>query len=934
MGNKIKFLLAFLIMPIFFSCTNLENGDTGKNSVLLEVNPGTISEANPAIVAAAKYSETVDPENNKFLVMFYVIGKDDYSDRSVYMWSDGGEGINSTDFMNTVEKDGYKFGYFEIYDGTTLAAGLKKDIADALSSETDVNIIVKNPGSNWNWQTPDIKMPVSSGFKHYLIISDPETKKKADIYGLSEIIEPTITGAVADSKNEIRILLSVKYGLSESGSSDFVLSDSDGNEILIIDTKNYEYKESSDKTHNYTDKIYMKISTSLDVSKTYFVKHSLFKPDSGIKVDLSLLSKDIAGNFVYQGNDLGVILNGSVAAFKTWAPVASDVKLILFKNSSSLAQPDKTIDMNLLGNGIWSIDDVDVSSYKYYKFRITNFGKTNDVCDIYAKSASPDSVAAQITNINSDANAIPEGYKNDISYGAKESYYNPFGNSGKETKTYMDAIIYEMHIRDWSRLEVSDSTGKFLDIANSSKIINHIKDLGVTHVQILPMFDYDKKVDDDSYNWGYNPYHYNVPEGRYVTKGYSDGTQAVKELREMIAAFHDAGIAVNMDVVYNHTSGTGVGSLYDMTVPFYYYRLKADGSYSNGSGCGNETDSSAPMFRKYMIDSLKHWMLNYHINGFRFDLMGLHETETMKEIYKELSAIDPNVMVYGEPWNGGESPVKNPAGKANINECADTTYSENGVACFNDDYRNAIKGSEYPDFASGLVSEYSKANQQMIEKGLTAKCFSAELGRSINYAECHDNLTVADKLALLMNGKKSAEKGNWIGVSSDEVKSDIIKFGRIDELKKRDELCAAFVFLAPGTAFINGGQEFLRSKNGDENSYISDDNTNEIKQSYIDEYSDVTAYYKALISFRKEYPLSFGSCKNPEARALTDGVVMYKGGDFIVYFNTTSKSYSISEENQISGNVVSFSSDGKFSISSETAKLDSIPGLTALIIKK
>lgn len=934
MGNKIKLLLGFLIMPIVFSCTNLGNNNTGKSSVLLDVTPGTISEVNPAIVAAAQYSESVDSENSKFLVLFYVNGKNDYSDRSIYMWPDDAYGYNATDVMKTVEQNGYKFGYFEIYDGTTLAAGLNNDVADALSSKTDVNIIVKIPGSAWTWQTPDIKMPISSGYKHFLIISDSTAKKEANIYGLSKIIEPTITSAIADSRNEIHVSLSVKYRLSESGSSNFVLSDSDGNEFTIIDTKNYEYKDSSDKTHNYTDKVYIKTSATLDTSKTYFVKHSSFKPDSGIKVDLSLLSKEIAGDFEYKENDLGVTLNGSSASFKTWVPVASDVKLILFKSSSSLSDPDKVENMTKQENGIWAISNVDVSSYKYYKFRITNFGKENDVCDIYAKSASPDSVASQITDINSDPNAIPTGYKNDISYGSKESYYNPFGNSGKETKHYMDAVIYEMHIRDWSRLAVTDSTGKFLDIANSSKIINHIKDLGVTHVQILPMFDYAQKVDDDSYNWGYNPYHYNVPEGRYVTKGYSDGTQAVREMREMIAAFHDAGIAVNMDVVYNHTSGTGSGSLYDMTVPYYYYRLNADGSYSNGSGCGNETDSSAPMFKKYMIDSLKHWMLNYHINGFRFDLMGLHETETMKEIYKELSAIDSNVMVYGEPWNGGTSPVKNPAGKANINECADTTYSENGVACFNDDYRNAIKGSEYPEFASGLVSEYSKANQQMIVKGLLSKCFSAELGRSINYVECHDNLTVADKLALLMNGKKSAEKGNWIGVSSDTEKSDIIKFGKINELKKRDELCAAFVFLAPGTAFINGGQEFLRSKNGDENSYISDDDTNEIKQSYIDEYSDVTAYYKALISLRKKYSSSFGSCENPEVLSLDNGVVMYKGGDFVVYFNTTSKNYSISEENQTSGYAVSFTSDGKFEISSETTKFVSVPSLTALIIKK
>ena len=198
-----------------------------------------------------------------------------------------------------------------------------------------------------------------------------------------------------------------------------------------------------------------------------------------------------------------------------------------------------------------------------------------------------------------------------------------------------------MHIRDWSRAIVSDSTGKFLEIAESAKIIGHLKDLGVTHVQILPMFDYAQVNSDSGYNWGYNPYHYNVPEGRYVTSGYKDGTQAVREMRQRISALHDAGIAVIMDVVYNHTNSTGENSLYDKTVPQYFYRVKADGSYSNGSGCGNEVATNHDMVRKYVIESLRHWMLDYHINGFRFDLMGLAEKETMKAVYDELYKIDP-----------------------------------------------------------------------------------------------------------------------------------------------------------------------------------------------------------------------------------------------------------------------------------------------------
>ena len=251
-----------------------------------------------------------------------------------------------------------------------------------------------------------------------------------------------------------------------------------------------------------------------------------------------------------------------------------------------------------------------------------------------------------------------------------------------------------MHIRDWAKAFSKDNDGKFTEITaelgDSGKFATHLKDLGITHVQILPMFEYAEKYSDKNYNWGYNPYHYNVPEGRYVDYDTNkNGNDAVFQLREMVQAFHDAGIAVIMDVVYNHTSGTHSGSLYDMTVPNYFYRQNETGGYSNGSGCGNETASNRFMYRKYMIDSLKHWMKDYHINGFRFDLMGIHESDTMKEIYEELYKIDNKVMVYGEPWAGGDTATDEGAEEA---VQSDTGL---GAGAFDDDFRNAIKGGEF-----------------------------------------------------------------------------------------------------------------------------------------------------------------------------------------------------------------------------------------------
>ena len=339
-----------------------------------------------------------------------------------------------------------------------------------------------------------------------------------------------------------------------------------------------------------------------------------------------------------------------------------------------LGEPSGTEEMTAdTKTGVWSYELSSIGSKKYYKYQIEVDGKILYVCDINAKVCAPDSIAAQIVDIN-DSSATPNGWGD---------YKNPFTGS-----TYNDAVIYEMHIRDWSRATVKDSTGKFKDFA-SDEVIKHLKDLGVTHVQILPMFDYAQVNADENYNWGYNPYHYNVPEGRYVDySSDKDGTAAVKQLREMIQKLHDNGISVIMDVVYNHTSGTTTGSLYDSTVPGYFYRLNADGSYINGSGCGNEVATNHAMVKKYVIDSLKHWMQDYHINGFRFDLMGCLESETMKEIYDELYKIDPKVMVYGEPWTGGTSGVEKGA------SAAVSGSSDNGVGAFDDDFRDAIKGAE------------------------------------------------------------------------------------------------------------------------------------------------------------------------------------------------------------------------------------------------
>ena len=653
--------------------------------------------------------------------------------------------------------------------------------------------------------------------------------------------------------------------------------------------------------------------------------------------------------WTYDGNDLGVTFEGTKAKFKMWAPLASKVSLLLYDDVADVGNfKATTVAANACGSteetelkgtpavdailmtknnatGVWSYELTDYSAYKYYKYEIVNNGTTYYVCDIHAKAASPDSIAAQLVDINAGTD-----------YGTKENYVNPFGNSGETQKSYADAVIYEMHIRDWAK--AFDGEGKFIELAESEKFIAHLKEMGITHVQVVPMFDYAQVNSDKNYNWGYNPYHYNVPEGRYV-KNMKDGMDAVNQLRQFIKALHDAGIAINMDVVYNHTAGTQGGSLYDSTVPEYFYRL-VNGSYNNGSGCGNETASNHKMFKKYMIESLKHWMLDYHINGFRFDLMAIHEEDVMKEVYDELYKIDPNVMVYGEPWDGGGTKA-NPATTAAVK--SDTNPM--GAGAFDDDFRNAIKGGEFGGFGHGQVQ--GTFEDAKIVAGLQgSNCTRNETGNSalsIHYVECHDNYTLFDKLAMSYLNKTTFAGDLFAAIGADGLKA----------VKAQNTLSAAYVFLSQGTPFINGGQEFLRTKKGDHNSYQSDDTINGIDLSFKKKYSDVVSVYKGLIALRKDFS-AFRYAKTAKAETVSEGVTKYDvtadDGNFTVLFNATEKPASVSA---ITGKVVNVNggvklsgsyfglgfndasaSAKKYTIADTETKVSTVPAKSFVILKK
>ena len=897
MKRIINLIFTLIVSMLFvFSCADPTTDDKDNNksnsggSNEEKVAPGTIEptpeEAKIVIAAREKLAPT-----DEDAVLFYYRPDGNYEYWNLWVWADGADGI-AVHFADPIDVDGKKVAYVNFNNNSEVSSA----ISDILNSNGKVNFIVRKSTPDAEWKAkdpgPDQSWQLSYG-RYFAVISGSSNVWVADANA-----KPQITSATMISQLEMKLTLSCKYAIKATPSDNgFKVKADDGSEIKIENMRNFTYrtsdKEKDLKNKNYTTAFWVKLAGPVDLDKTWKVSHSSFIPDVGLDIGLNEVYSVVAAETEAVNETLGAIYTPAKTTFKVWAPLASDVNLLIYddwkdakkdgeKHNVILTEEEAaaattanngvrtqmTLDKT---TGVWSAEVAEDLKGKYYTYEINNGGDTNRICDIYANAAAPDSVAGQIVDLATDTAAQPTGWE--------AEYTNPF------TGSYTDAVIYEMHVRDWSKAYGGD--GKFIELANSAEFIAHLKDLGITHVQILPAFDYAEKNEDPNYNWGYNPYQYNVPEGRYVVDHDTDGRKAVKDFRELILALHNAGIAVNMDVVYNHTNGTGEGSLFDMTVPGYYYRL-SNGAYSNGSGCGNETASNTAMFKKYIIESLKHWMNDYHVNGFRFDLMGLHEIETMKEIYAALKEIDSNVMVYGEPWNGGTAAVKNGITSASKNKIDEM----DGVGMFNDNIRNAIKGAEFGGFQHGFVQgKYEdKDNKDLIAEVIEGLKGSPSLtkfpGRSLNYVECHDNYTLFDKLAMsyLEIEERDSSKGNLL--------ADLIAANGLNAVKAQNKMCAAIIFLAQGTPFINGGQEFMRTKNGDHNSYKSSDDVNAIDMSFVETNKDVYNVYKGLIALRKANPKSFGANAASATKA-ADGVVKYTAGDFMVYFNSAKAAFDI-----------------------------------------
>lgn len=542
----------------------------------------------------------------------------------------------------------------------------------------------------------------------------------------------------------------------------------------------------------------------------------------------------------YDGRDLGAVYGKAYTSFKVWAPTAAGVQLNLYHTGS-----DQEKDAGLAGRcsmekgakGVWNCKVEGDLAGVYYTFTIEANGGVHETADIYAKAAGVNGSRSMVVDLSS---ANPMGWEQD-------AYRGGYGER---------PVIYELHIKDFSndihsgirkeyRGKYMAFTEKGTQLAGKSggympTGIDYLKNLGITHVHLLPSYDYgsvDESGDlDNQFNWGYDPVNYNVPEGSYSVNPY-DGAIRIREFKEMVKALHEAGLAVVMDVVYNHTYSAD--SWFQSTVPYYYYRINGKGQLSNGSLCGNDTASERRMFRKYMIDSVCYWAAEYHIDGFRFDLMGLHDVDTMNEIRNALDQLPGGnqILMYGEPWRGSESSMKKgsiPALKEQIDQL------DERISIFCDSTRDCIKGSVFYAEKAGFVNG-KEGLEEDISSCVLAWCTKRGKfhprgpGQIISYVSAHDNYTLWDKLVYTAKAKP------W----------DFLE--KNPEVLQQNKMAAAIYFTCLGTPFFQAGEEGARTKRGIGDSYASLAEINQLDWARIYEYEELTAFYKGLIEIRKHF---------------------------------------------------------------------------------
>lgn len=552
--------------------------------------------------------------------------------------------------------------------------------------------------------------------------------------------------------------------------------------------------------------------------------------------------------FTYEGDDLGPVYSDDSTTFKVWAPTAQDVNLVLYDDHKS--SEGQTFEMSFESEGVWSATVEGDLHNQLYVYAVKHQNTYEDVVDPYAKGVSVNGLRSAVIDLD---RTNPDDW--DDAY--KTNFTNP-----------VDAIMYEIHVRDLSMHGESniENKGLFLgftelntETSNGfSTGLSYIKDLGITHIQFMPIYDYgsvNEAKDDYDFNWGYDPVNYNALEGSYASDPFTPDVR-INEFKQVVQTIHDQDLKVTMDVVYNHVYSLNAMA-FEKLVPGYYFRKEDTGSYANGSGCGNETASERPMVRKFMVESVTYLADEYNLDGFRFDLMGLHDVETMNQVRAALDEIDPSITIIGEGWNMGNVLASDL--KANQNQA----HLMPGIAHFNDTIRDGLKGSVFDQLDQGFVNG---------KTGMSGVVYSGVLGgiqyneystwgdiepsQSVTYVEAHDNNTLFDKLNL------SNPEDNF------------------ETITKMHLLADSIVLTSQGVSFIHAGQEFMRTKFGDENSYKSSDIINRLDWTRREKNDHIVQYFKGLIELRKTHD----AFRMPTKEMITEQLITLQASDNVIAY--------------------------------------------------
>lgn len=702
-------------------------------------------------------------------------------DWNLWLW---GENANGTSYQFTGEDEFGKYAKIKI-DGDYNRVGFI----------VRTNEWEKDGGDRWIENIKD-------GRAEVWILSGDEK-----VYNSKPSSDLSIQKATIDSFHEITVTTNVPFHIKEKKI-----------EIEGIKIKNITPYDIN--SGDITNKVKIITEQKIDLKQTYKVKIENLA-DTNTEIGKVIRSEEFDNLFYYGGNDLGNTYTPQHTKFRLWAPTASEAKLVTYKKWSDKIGAE--INMQQGEKGTWTSELKGNQTGLFYTYKVKIGDKWTEAVDPYVRAASVNGDKGAVVNLEE---TNPKKWK---------------ANKKPKFKNPEDAIIYELHVRDLSIQPESGikQKGKYLGVTEKGTKgpegvktgLDHIKDLGVTHVQFLPIFDYasvnEETLNEPQYNWGYDPKNFNVPEGSYSTNPY-EPTVRITELKQMVQTLHDNNLRVVMDVVYNHMYNAAESNFHKL-VPGYYYRYNEDGTFANGTGVGNDTASERKMMRKFMIDSVTYWAKEYNLDGFRFDLMGIHDYETMNEIRKAVNQIDPSIILHGEGWD-----LNTPLA-AELKANQKNAEKMKGIAHFNDNIRDGLKGSVFEEKENGFIN--GKENMEdRIKKGITAgidydtnSSTYQDPEQVLTYVEAHDNHTLWDKLELTNPG------------DSDEVRTQMHK------------LSSSILLTSQGIPFLHAGQEFMRTKYGDHNSYKSPDSINQMDWLRRATFNNEVDYMKGLIELRKKY---------------------------------------------------------------------------------